>query len=336
MNQTTVVDTLIVGAGLCGLIAANQPGARRQHILVVDKGRSVGGRLATRRIGEGRADHGAKFFTARTPAFAQLVHQWLADGLVFEWSRGWSDGSLMPTQPDGHPRYAAHSGMNALAKQLAASAERTGADIRTNVRLTSLAPAAGGWAAVDEAGLAYEAHTVVVTAPPPQALALLDASGVQLHSEDRDALTRLVYASCLCALLWVDGEVLLPAPGAVQQPGAPVTWIADNQRKGISPLASALTVHAGPSWSQAQYAAPDEEILPTLLAAVQPFLSPGAIIHAAQVKRWRYALPLAIHPAPFLRAQALPPLYFGGDAFGGPRMEGAVLSGLAIADALAE
>ena len=52
--------------------------------------------------------------------------------------------------------------------------------------------------------------------------------------------------------------------------------------------------------------------------------------HAAQLKRWRYSIPTALHPDPFLKAGDLPPLYFGGDAFGGPRIEGAALSGMAI------
>ena len=57
-------------------------------------------------------------------------------------------------------------------------------------------------------------------------------------------------------------------------------------------------------------------------------------LRAAEIKRWRYALPTILHPQPYLRAQGYPPLFFGGDGFGSPRIEGAVLSGLAIGDAL--
>jgi predicted NAD/FAD-dependent oxidoreductase len=43
----------------------------------------------------------------------------------------------------------------------------------------------------------------------------------------------------------------LPAPGAIQiEGGEPVYWIADNNRKGISPQKSALTIHAGAEFSR--------------------------------------------------------------------------------------
>ena len=50
---------------------------------------------------------------------------------------------------------------------------------------------------------------------------------------------------------------------------------------------------------------------------------PGGAVNQVEIKRWRYALPLVLHPERYLKADGLPPLYFGGDAFGGPRVEGA-------------
>lgn len=46
-------------------------------MVVFEKSRGVGGRLATRRTAEGLAfDHGAQFVTARTPAFAAALDPW--------------------------------------------------------------------------------------------------------------------------------------------------------------------------------------------------------------------------------------------------------------------
>jgi predicted NAD/FAD-dependent oxidoreductase len=53
------VRIVVVGAGLAGLTAARSLVAGGHDVLVLDKGRSPGGRMATRRIGGATFDHGA-------------------------------------------------------------------------------------------------------------------------------------------------------------------------------------------------------------------------------------------------------------------------------------
>ena len=62
-------------------------------------------------------------------------------------------------------------------------------------------------------------------------------------------------------MLLVDGSVWLPAPGAVQRPHDQISWIADNQRKGISPAATVLTLHGSPGWSAAHYDDADSALI---------------------------------------------------------------------------
>jgi renalase len=331
--EPTRGDVLIVGAGMTGLTAAHALEGRGLRPLLLEKGRSVGGRLATRRIGPGRADHGAQFFTARTPVFRERVARWSAAGLVYRWSSGWSDGSLAatPSASDGHPRYAVRGGMNALAKHLA-----RGLDVRLDLRVSAVVPPAGGWRVETDGGQTYSGRALLLTPPVPQSLAMLDAGGVALSADDRAALERIAYAPCLAGLFWVDGVLDLPEPGALQRPDAPISWIADNRRKGISPEATLITVHAGQEHSWQLWDAPDAEALAALRAGLRPFLAPGATIREAQLKRWRYALPVQLHPERCLLASGSPPLVLAGDAFGGPRVEGAALSGLATAEALAD
>jgi len=167
-------------------------------------------------------------------------------------------------------------------------------------------------------------------------LALLDAGGIQLAADDRAALERVEYAPCLAGLFWLDGQVRLPDPGAVQSPDSAVGWIADNQRKGISPEATVVTVHAGPELSHQLFEAPEREGLAALQAALHLYLDRKARIVQAQLKRWRYAMPTELYPERNLLARGLPTLVFAGDAFGGPRVEGAALSGLLAGQSIAE
>ncbi|HSN77693.1 MAG TPA: FAD-dependent oxidoreductase [Anaerolineae bacterium] len=323
------VDVLIVGAGLSGLLAAHELQAHGLTALLLDKGCSVGGRLATRRVGPGRADHGAQFFTVRSPEFRAWVERWQAEGLVFVWSTGWSDGSLADAPSDGHPRYAVRGGMNALAQHLA-----QGLDVRVDRPVTSVTPTANGWQVTDQSGQVYTGRGLLLTPPVPQSLALLDASGVALADRDREDLERIEYAPSLAGIFWLDRPARLPEPGAMQRSNAPIAWMADNQRKGISPEATLATVHAAPEISQAAWQTPEPAVLESLYEGLRPFLEPGTQVVESQLKRWRYAVPVEFHPERTLLAEGLPALAFAGDAFGGPRIEGAALSGLAAGQAL--
>lgn len=328
-------DILIVGAGMTGLTAAQALAQTGRQVTIVDKGRSVGGRLATRRIGPGLADHGAQFFTVRTPGFADAVQRWEAAGLVFRWATGWSDGSIAGRIVDGHPRYAVHGGMNALAKSLAAALSTAGVEIFLATELAAVAPAGTGWCATDSQGNCWQATTIVLTTPADQALALLAAGGAMLAPGQRAALDAIRYAPCLCGISWVEGAVLLPEPGAVQRHDAAVAWFADNRRKGISPGAQILTLHANPAWSTSHYTDSDELLTSFFAEELRRWAYGPFTVKEIQVKRWRYALPTVLFPQPFLRAEGLPPLYFGGDAYATPRVEGAFISGTAIGAAIA-
>lgn len=324
-----MADVVIIGAGLSGLIAARMVEAAGKTVTVLDKGRSVGGRLATRRIAGGLADHGAQFFTVRTSTFQHYVDQWLADDLVYIWGYGWSDGSLKRTVNDGHPRYVARGGMNAIARKLAQPLQ----DVRVDVRVTSIRHHPVGWELEDSEGRAYSGRALIMTPPVPQSLELLGNVGLQ--PQDRQDLERIMYGPCLAAMFVVEGEVDLPEPGAYQNFDVPVYWLADNQRKGISDV-RIITVHAEARYSRQHYDDSDEQNLAFLRAPLEERLAPGAKITEAQLKKWRYSVPFTTHPKDYLAAEGLP-LVFAGDAFGGRgRVEGAFLSGWAAGQAILE
>ena len=327
---------LIIGAGICGLTAGAELAKQGHAITIVDKGRSVGGRLATRRIGGGRADHGAQFFTARSAPFSADVQEWMQQDLAYVWSNGWSDGNAAAQERNGHPRYAIQGGMNQLAKRLAANLAALGnVSIQTQRLIRSLANQGAGWRAESEGEHEFSADIAILTSPAAQSVAIVEAGPTQLAPGDRAALNKIDYAPSLCGLLHLSATPALPAPGALQREEARFRWIADNQRKGISPEASIITIHASAAYSRTHYDRIDSATLDEMAQELQEFLPPGAVVIERQLKRWRYALPTQLHPEPFLRAQGLPPLYFGGDAFGGhPRVEGAVLSAMAIAAAI--
>jgi renalase len=318
-----VQQLVIIGAGLSGLTAARAL-AGEYDIVVLDKGRGVGGRMATRRIGAATLDHGAQFFTTHTTQFADVVAGWVAAGVAEPWFTG-RVGPHGVEDSDGHTRFRGVPTMNAVAQHLA-----DGLDVRRSTPVQSVERDGERWqvSTLDES---FTADAVLLTAPVPQSLAMLAAGGVTLTDGDAAALEAIEYEPCLAVLAALDGPAQLPEPGAVDPLDGPVDWVADNQRKGVS-AAPAVTVHASAEFTREHWDTDDDTVVTALLGALQ--LGSTLVPGGAQVHRWRYARPIAVHHARSLEAHGHPGLVFAGDAFGGAKVEGAVLSGLAAAEVL--
>lgn len=321
---------IVVGAGISGLLAARALVTAGWKITVVDKGRGVGGRMATRRIvdrrvGTGIFDHGAQFFTVREERFQEHVTTWLEAGVAAEWSRGFPDASGGGGE-DGHPRYRGASGMTSIPKHLARDL-----DVRSGERVNAARIEDEGWAVLCEDGLEVHGNALVLTAPVPQSLEIV---ADDLPGSARTELERIQYDPCLAVLALLDGPSGLPAPGGVQIKGEPLDWIGDNQQKGISE-APTVTIHAGPRWSAEHFDDLGDDVASSLLdlaeEAIGPF--PSTVLQRS-VARWRYSWVTESYPERCLIAATEPPLVFAGDGFGSPKVEGAALSGLAAAAAL--
>lgn len=315
---------LIIGAGMAGLMAAQSLQANGWTVTVVDKGRGVGGRMATRRIENAVFDHGAQFFTVRDPSFASWVQQWEAAGIATVWSHGLPTPSdLSPSE--GYARYRGASGMAAIAKRLASSLT-----VHTSTRIVQLQQDVG-WIVTAEDGQIFAADALMLTAPVPQSLELLANSHITLPPDVQQSLSEIAYHPCFAVMAVLDGPSNIPVPGALQIQEEPIAWLADNQQKGISPQ-SAVTIHAGPAFTREYLEADLTEVGQVLLAAAEKWL--GSSVVTFQVHRWLYSQPIHPYPARMLRVDVPAPLVFAGDAFDGPRVEGAALSGLAAAQAL--
>ncbi len=327
--STETVEVAIIGAGLSGLSCAQTVLDAGHSVLVLDKGRGVGGRMATRRI-EGLQqsalfDHGAQFFTARSPEFQTEVERWSELNLAQPWFRGQStlneDGSI-ETKSDGHPRFCCSRGMTAICKYLA-----QGLEVRTGTRLTTLAYEDGTWSLKAGDEEVVRASSLVLTPPVPQSLELLDASLIKLPGETRQALEAMRYERCVAVMLWLSEPLRLPGEGALYARTEQLSWLGDNTRKGLSEV-PALTLHGAREWSQQHWSSSDEAVVRELSQAASPFWS-GEIV-ASSVTRWKFAKPIEPRQD---GCQTWPEkrLVFAGDAFGGAKIEGAWTSGRSAA-----
>ncbi len=152
-------------------------------------------------------------------------------------------------------------------------------------------------------------------------------SGVDLD----ETLMRTEYDRTIGLLTTLDRPVAVGSNGGLQDPDDTFSFIGDNASKGICEV-PAITFHAHPAWSEAHWD-DDTDDLETLLRAAAATWRDGAEIVEAQVKKWRLATPRSIWPAPCW-VDATGTIVLAGDAFAGPKVEGAHNSGLAAAHAL--
>ena len=309
---------VVIGAGVAGLMAAQSLVKNGHDVVVVDKGRSPGGRLATRRIDDATLDHGAQFFTVRESSFESHVAEWIASGVVTEWCRGFNSTAQ---QSDGFPRYRGVRGMTDIAKHLA-----HGLDVRCNTLAFSIIHGSTSkWQVNIDDGSALNADAIIVTCPLPQTYALLVTADIELP----DSMLRTEYDRTICLLAVLNQSSALADSGGLQNPDETFSFIADNAIKGIS-SATALTLHANPQFSLEHWDTSIDDVQRLLLERASPWIGDATVI-TSQIKKWRLATPLTIWPE---RYWAHDMIVLAGDAFGGPKIEGAVLSGLAAANYL--
>jgi predicted NAD/FAD-dependent oxidoreductase len=328
------VDLLVLGAGMCGLtIAQELVNAGKKSWLIIDKGRSVGGRMATRRVNGQKFDHGAQFFTARSPLFKQLVEIWLRDGIVKEWTKGFNHHfhAHAHLPDDGHPRYAGVGGMNQIAKHLASKLPDD--RVLLNEKIIEISVAQDTLLLKCEGGREIHAKTLVITSPIPQTLDLLNSLG---NAEGLDAvrqeLTKINYDPCVAFMGFFDADEFPVDALPIQSHDAVISFLADNYSKGLTSEKGSLTVHLAAEASRGMFTAHDQVIVGFICHQLKQLfgLKKLSTPKTYDIQRWRYATPQTTLTSPYLewsyRGLSGPRILFAGEAFGGAKIEGAFLS----------
>jgi renalase len=201
----------VIGSGIAGLACARRLSDTGYAPILFDKGRGIGGRLATRRTPEGRQfDHGVQYITATAPRFEALLNE-------AETARAaalWADGS-------NRPHVVGTPGMTGLAKYLG-----RGLEIHQGTEVMALHGMNPGWTLTLASG-AELFDRVVVTAPAPQLSNLLGPG----HPMSREvAGVRL--DPCVALMAAFDPDA--PRPFVTRTDAeAPLAWIAQDILEGL-------------------------------------------------------------------------------------------------------
>ncbi len=316
----------VVGAGLSGLVCARRLVEHGHRVRLFDKARAPGGRMSTRRAGELRFDHGAQYFTVRDRDFRRAVDSWRRDGVVERWRGRIAvlEGGGRRAEAGDAERFVGIPGMSALCRHLAADL-----DVSLETPVDALARDADGWSLVGADGAELGRYdSVVVSAPAPQTAALLAPVAPRLAA----AAAGVEMTPCWAAMV-AFGEPIEAGFDAAFVNGPVLSWVARDSSKPSRPTGEAWVLHGSPDWTRRHLELDRAEAAERLLAAFGEALGAalGAPFHL-DAHRWRFALPQPLaEPCLFdsgLRLAAC------GDWCGGPRVEGAFLSGRAAAGRL--
>ena len=301
----------IIGAGMAGLSCADFLRADGHSVALFDKGRSAGGRMSTRRLptplGEVTIDHGAQYFTARDPAFQQLVGTWRKLGIAAPWP------------PAGDDTWVGVPGMNAIVKQMA-----RGHDVAWGQHITGIVRNDSGWWLVSDSGKTGPFDAAVLAIPAEQSAAILS-----LHDFALARVALMARSQPCWTSMFVFDQALTGLPAVIRNTGD-IAWAARNSAKPGRPAPEAWVVQASAAWSSARVEGSQDqisELLRAALAEVAGFAIPQPI--AAASHRWRYALSAGTGDGALWN----PELGLGvcGDWLLGPRVECAWLSGRLLA-----
>lgn len=348
---------VVVGAGLAGLTAARLLQQAGYPVSVLEKSRGTGGRLNTRREGILRLDRGVRFWHDAGPLSAQLLRHLEERGILGPWAAPvYRLGRAGEREQLPGDRYVSPTGLSAIAKALAADLP-----VAFNRRAVAIAAPdgpGGRWTvqcdrprpdAAAEPPDRVEAGALLLTAPAPQALTLLEnvdfnSNGLEALCDDLEGAT---YAPGLTVTAGYGLDADLDAVpwqgwGAIKiEDDRDLAWLSREDRKQAEAPEPAIVLQTTGAGAE-----PYLELDGDALAAAGPVLLSrashltGLGLDRAdwiRVHRWRYArATVAVgRDCLVLDDDRRPPLVCAGDWCLGHNIEAALQSGVAAAKAIA-
>ncbi|HEX03563.1 MAG TPA: FAD-dependent oxidoreductase, partial [Bacteroidetes bacterium] len=311
---------VVIGAGISGLMAARHLSDGGLDVTVLDKADSVGGRMATRRLGNVRIDQGVQYFHATHPIFKRHVERWNNEGVLQQWKPQPNPSSNGHAKCDPKTWYG-NRGMLTLPMFLARSLK-----VQLNSEVVHIESQSGKWHIGVKSGDIHEADGLVITAPAPQTVALLEkVKGIPVDIMMR--VRTASYQPMFALMIKLDGDSGINNAGILKLHEGPLSWIGDNKNKNPVSSDTAITVLATPEFSHLKFNENLNVVRDELLNAVCPHLASNPV--ETMLYRWRYAWPIQPLEAPEI-ALVPAPLALAGDGFGGEKSQGYMVEAAAL------
>ncbi|MDR8394422.1 FAD-dependent oxidoreductase [Aliifodinibius sp. S!AR15-10] len=331
----------IIGASLAGLVAGKKLGRAGHDITIIEKNRTLGGRLATLDDGNGNLfDYGVSHFHARKKDFKTFVNYLEEEKIVQEWSSRFEyfDGEqLHDLNPNRSPElhYSSTNGFSKIADKLS-----RWVDIKSSVQAGGLTYIGDdrtkkrAWMINLTDISVFECDAVIIATPAIQAY------GILLTAQDETPARRILrhvdefqYDPSFTIMASYEDQGV-PEWDAVECLDENLKWIINESTKRNNADTS-LVIHSAASFARKNKEQDPEQIANQLLQHAADVTGESWISQpkAKHFHHWKYASCKNPIDEDFMELEMdEAPLAIIGDYLGGNSVESSYLSGLRLAE----
>lgn len=330
----------IIGAGLSGLVAGKKLAKAGHDVTVIEKSRTLGGRLATYKRGNEIFDYGISSVISSEPTFESFIADYKNEGILKQWSRDFAlfDGTQLHEINPNRPPSAyqvSEQGLNTLATHLSRwvdvkSKEKAGG-------LTHIGANRGkkrSWMINLSSISVFECDAVIIAAPAPEAY------GVLQTAQDETPTRRIIrhidevqYEPCFSLMASYDIEDV-PKWKGIECEDHTLRWIGNESSKLEEASKTSVVIRSSAAFARKHVNADEEEVTRLLLERASE-ISDSWLINPVwtRLHYWKYYE--AINPLEdyFMELEMEEaPLALIGDYMSGNSVQSAFLSGYRLAD----
>lgn len=327
----------IIGAGISGLAAGRELAKAGHEVVIFEKSRGFGGRMATRYSGKNdasRLDHGTGYLQPEHTLFKAFAEELQAKGIVEPWNgtfkRRNAEGIDEPAADDIQ-RYIAPEGMNKIGKYMSRLM-----DIRTEEKVGGLTHIGEHrsrkrtWMLNFSSSRTESADAVILAVPSRQAYGLLNTTIDEIETlnlvreiDEVDYMPQFAYLAGYGDIQKPDWDMLEFEDDEVIERIS----VESSKRKDVNGIS--LVVHTTPEFAAANRKADREEITERIQERLSELAgSWTAIPEWSQLHFWKYSRCIEPLPHDYMEIEGKDtPLALVGDYLNGNTTESAYLSG---------
>ncbi len=304
----------IIGTGLSAIFSAIHLRKNTDlEINLFDKARGLGGRLATRRAEGGKFDHGAQYFSIERIKNLPEIQMLINEGVI--------------NNIEDKDIYFSPDGMTNIAKKLLIDF-----NIFKEHKLVSIDKENENYKLFFENGSTFNSDYIIMSCPMPQSLEILNKSKIDYDNNLIKDLEDLSYFPCIVVMIKSEIKLSnLDKHIGTDVDSKDISWIGDNYGKKVSSIENYYTIQCSPEFSYENFENEYDETNKKLKHEMEKIF--GSNYQILSNHKWRYSIPknfyqgdnsLVINQKNFLG--------LCGDIFTNGRFDGAITSGLSIAD----